>query len=233
MATEDSAPPPEGRPRPTGTAPPLRKDAERNRQRIVEAAREVFAEQGVHAPVEDIAKRAGVGIGTLYRRFPDRTELVEAIFLERAQRYLDAAREALQHDDAWQGFRSYLERLCAMQAEDRLVTDVLTLTLPTSPALQQLRNRLYATQNRLIRAAKRTGVLRPDFVPEDIVLLLVANSAIVRTVGDASPESAPRFLALALDALHTGDPSPLPEPPSQQRLVSAMQRPPVISRKAT
>lgn len=226
MATSRPAPPASGSP---GT--PLRKDAERNRQRIIDAAREVFAEQGAHAPVEEIAKRAGVGMGTLYRRFPDRTELVEAVFLERAQRYLDAANESLRHEDAWQGFRSYLERLCAMQADDRLVTDVLTLTLPTSPTLQQLRKRLYATQNRLIRAAKRQGGLRPDFVPEDVVVLLVANSAIVRAVGDEVPESSPRFLALTLDALRTDRPSPLPSAPSSERLLRAMQRPAVKTRR--
>lgn len=182
----------------------------------------------MHAPVEDIAKRAGVGIGTLYRRFPDRTELVEAVFLERAQRYLDTAEESLRHEDPWQGFRTYLEQLCVMQAEDRVVTDVLTLTLPASPTLQPLRKRLHSTQNRLIRAAQRQGSLRPDFVPEDVVLLLIANSAIVRTVGEELPQSWRRFLALTLDALGTDGASPLPDPPSPERLVQAMERPPVI-----
>ncbi|SNT45911.1 DNA-binding transcriptional regulator, AcrR family [Asanoa hainanensis] len=208
----------------------LRADAERNRQRIIDAARRVFAARGVHAPVEDIAKEAGVGIGTLYRRFPDRTELVEAVFLERAGRYLAAAEQARLIDDPWEAFRSYLEQLCAIQAEDATVTDVLTLTLPASGALETLRNRLYATQNRLIRAAKRQGTLRADFVPEDVPLLLIANAAIIQTLGDAVPTSAPRFLALALDALRTDHPSPLPAPPDPAALVAAMQRPPVKRR---
>ncbi|MEV4535514.1 helix-turn-helix domain-containing protein [Asanoa sp. NPDC049518] len=205
----------------------LRADAERNRQRIIDAARRVFAAQGVHAPVEEIAKEAGVGIGTLYRRFPDRTEIVEAVFLERAGRYLAAAEEARLIDDPWDAFRSYLEQLCAIQAEDATVTDVLTLTLPASEALEKLRNRLYATQNRLIRAAMRQGTLRADFVPEDVPVLLVANAAIIRTVGE---EVAPRFLAIALDGLRTDNPSPLPNPPSAATLVAAMQRPPVNRR---
>jgi AcrR family transcriptional regulator len=209
----------------------LRKDAERNRQRIIEAAREVFAAQGVHAPVEEIARQAGVGVGTVYRRFPDRTELVEAVFLERAQRYLVAAQESLGHPDPWEGFRSYLERLRAMQAEDQIVTDVLTLSLPASAPFQQLRKRLYATQNRLIRAAQEQGTLRADFVPEDVVLLLIANAAIIAQVGEV-PESSPRFFALAIDALRTDRPSPLPAPPAPEPLINALQRPPVHRRSA-
>ncbi|WP_165969502.1 TetR/AcrR family transcriptional regulator [Nonomuraea terrae] len=212
-------------------APKLRKDAERNRRRIIEATREVIAELGVHAPVDEIAKRAGVGVGTLYRRFPDRTELIETVFLERAQRYLDTAREALRHEDAWEGFRTYLERLCAMQAEDRVVTDVLTLNLPDSPRLVELRYRIHSTQNRLIRAAKQQGALRADFTPEDVVLLLVAHAAIVQSLGDEAPESSPRFLALALDALRPDGAAPLPSAPRPDRLVKAMQRPPVVVRR--
>ena len=196
----------------------------------MDAARRVFAAQGVHAPVEEIAKEAGVGIGTLYRRFPDRTELVEAVFREQAGRYLAAAEEARLVDDPWEAFKTYLQSLGALQAEDATVTDVLTLTLPTSGALEQLRNRLYATQNRLIRAAKRQGTLRADFTPEDVVLLLIANAAIIRTVGADTPASAPRFLALAIDALRTENPSPLPDPPPPADLVRALQRPPVIRR---
>ncbi|WP_203710523.1 TetR/AcrR family transcriptional regulator [Asanoa siamensis] len=208
----------------------LRADAERNRQRIIDAARRVFAAQGVHAPVEEIAKEAGVGIGTLYRRFPDRIELVEAVFLDRVEGYLAAAEEARKIDDPWLAFRTYLEQLGAMQAQDVTVTDVLTLTMPAPGALEQVRNRLYATQNRLIRAAQRQGTLRADFTPEDIVLLLIANGAIVRQLGADLPGSAPRFLALALDALHTRNPSPLPDPPPAAEVVRAMQRPPVNKR---
>ncbi|WP_432945543.1 TetR/AcrR family transcriptional regulator [Kribbella sp. CA-253562] len=99
------------------------------------------------------------------RKFPDRTELVEAVFLERGQTYLAVAQESLRIPDAWDAFRTYVERLSALQAEDRVVTDVLTLTAPEAPTLRRLRMRLHATQNRLIRAAQRQGSLRADFVP--------------------------------------------------------------------
>ena len=89
---------------------------------------------------------------------------------------------------------------------------------------------MYATQNRLIRAAQEQGTLRADFVPEDVVLLLIANAAIIDRVGAEVPESSPRFFALALDALRTARPSPLPDPPAPEPLLHAMQRPPVHRR---
>lgn len=212
-------------------APRLRKDAERNRDRIVAAARELFATVGVHVPVEEIARRAGVGVGTLYRRFPDRTELVEAVFLERGHAYLKLLEDALANDDPWDGFRSYLTRLCATQAQDQTVTDVLTLTLPVSPRTQQVRTRIYRAQTELIRRAKRPGGLRPDFVNEDVGLILLANAAIVRAVGTEIPQASPRFVALTLDALSTERPSPLPAPPTADEFRHALQRPAVNTRR--
>src|SRR5688572_30208687 len=94
---------------------PLRADAERNRQRIIEAARLVFAERGLDAPMDAIAERAGVGQATLYRRFPQREDLVVACFAPRLDEYADAVEEALREPDAWQGFCAYLERICGMQ----------------------------------------------------------------------------------------------------------------------
>jgi AcrR family transcriptional regulator len=210
----------------------LRMDAERNRQRIIEAAQRVFAEMGVHAPVDEIAKEAAVGVGTVYRRFPDRTDLVEAVFLERVERYLTIAEECLQLDEPRAAFRVYVTRMCGMQAEDQIVTDVLTLNLPVGPTLRLSQNRLHATQDRLIRGAKAAGALRADFTPEDMVLLLIANAAIVHALGREVPEGSPRFVALSLDALQTDKPSTLPPAPQAVPLVRAMQRAPV-NRRAT
>ena len=101
---------------------------------------------------------------------------------------------------------------------------------PVSPRLVQLRNRLHAMQNRLIRAAKSAGHLRADFTPEDMVLVLIANAAVVKTLGRDLPQGSPRFVGLALDALGTGNPSALPPSVPAASLVVAMQRPPVIRR---
>ncbi len=98
---------------------PLRVDAARNRECLLEAARVVFAEDGLDAPLEEIAHRAGVGIATLYRRFPTREDLIAASFEHAMTAYANAVEEALQAENAWTGFRGYLERVCSMQAADR------------------------------------------------------------------------------------------------------------------
>src|SRR5579884_949937 len=95
----------------------LRRDAERNRSQIVTAAHEVFAARGLDAPLEEIARRAGVGIATLYRRFPTRQSLIEAVFGTRLEQMVQAAEEALAMGDAWEAFSTYLFSLCALQAE--------------------------------------------------------------------------------------------------------------------
>src|SRR3954468_9021673 len=97
----------------------LRADAARNREAIVQAAREVFAEQGLDAPLDDIARRAGTGNATLYRRFPTRCDLVAAVFADRMVEHLEAVEAALADQDAWRGFASYVQTVGAMQARDR------------------------------------------------------------------------------------------------------------------
>lgn len=212
--------------------PTARKDAERNRTRIVEAAREVFAEHGVYAPVREIARAAGVGVGTLYRRFPDRTDLVEAVFIDRGLEYLQAIEHALAADNSWQAFLEYLDRLFSLQRSTRGVTDLLTVALPRSPRLEEIRRRIYDTQFELIERAKEQG-LRADFVPEDVILLLIANAAIVQAVGENDTRSSSRFCAMALQALAADAADPdhrLPPPTSSADLGGALQRPAVIER---
>src|SRR6266498_1487574 len=102
----------------------LRVDAERNRAAILAAAREVFAEQGLEAPLEEIALRAGVGIATLYRRFPARAQLVAAALIEKVTQYAEAAEQALAAPDPWAGFASFVEGICELQADDRGLSDL-------------------------------------------------------------------------------------------------------------
>src|SRR6266566_3882151 len=97
-------------------ARPLRRDAQRNRDAILAAARQVFCDHGLEAPLEEIARRAGVGIGTLYRRFPSRVELLDAVLADTVQAHVDAAEQALAMNDPWDGFTYYLEETCRLQA---------------------------------------------------------------------------------------------------------------------
>ncbi|MEV4343560.1 helix-turn-helix domain-containing protein [Actinoplanes sp. NPDC049596] len=205
--------------------PRLRSDAVRNRERILTAAKTLFARVGMQASVEDIAREAGVGVGTLYRRFPDRTELIEAVFLDRGQACLDLLTQCLAQSDAWQAFHAYVTTLCAMQEQDRSIADVLTLTLPPSPAIQRVRTGIFHAQNQLIARARTNGGLRPDFTGEDVATLLLANAGIIAAVADKLPTASARFVALHLDSLRTGELSELPAGPTPEQMLAALQRP--------
>ena len=202
----------------------LRADAERNRRRIVEAAQAVFAEAGLEAPLEVIAQRAGVGIATLYRRFPTREDLVAASFAPKMAEYSAAVEEALRETDAWEGLRGFAARVCAMQAADRGLSDVLARTFPTAKAFEAQRSEAYQKLAELVRRAQAQGVLRPDFVMEDFVLLLMANAGVVQATRDVAPEASRRFVALLLDGFHAEGAHPLPPPPTPARLYRAMLR---------
>ncbi len=209
---------------PARSSRPLRADAARNRERIVEAAVADFAEHGLEVPLEDVAQHAGVGIATLYRRFPSRDDLVAACFERRLAEYAQAAEDALGAANGWAGFRAYVERICAMQAADRGLTDVLTRTFPRAKALEAHRRRGFAHLVRLIERAQVEGALRPDVTTEDIALLLMANAGVVQGAGDAAPNAWRRFVGLYLDGLGSKGATPLPPPPSPRQVMRAMLR---------
>ena len=205
----------------------MRADAERNRRRIVEAATAVFGEQGLDAPLEDVARRAGVGIATLYRRYPTREGLVVACFRHRLDQYAAALEEALAAPDAWTGFCGFVERACEMQAADRASQDLLTTAFPTAREVEAQRARGYEQFAELVRRAQREGALRADFVIEDLVLLLMANAGVVRATREAAPEAWRRLAALMLDAFRAQGRErdrPLPPAPSPAQTFRAMRR---------
>lgn len=205
------------------TPPPLRTDAERNRTRILAAARQVFAERGLEASMNAIAKRAGVGIATLYRRFPCRERLIAQVFAERMEAYARAIETALADPDPWHGFCWYVEEVCAMQAADRGFGDVLTLSLPTSKAFEATRAEAYRAFDELVTRAQATGRLRPDFTHQDMVLVLMANAGVLNATGDAAPDAWRRLVGYLLDAFDaTPGAVPLPPAPSNIALYRAM-----------
>jgi AcrR family transcriptional regulator len=211
----------------SATAPPeraLRSDAADNRRRIVAAARAVFAERGLDAPLDEIARRADVGRATLHRRFPTRDALVAAAFEDRMAEYAEAAEAALRERDPWSGFRGFVERVCAMQARDRGARDVLTMSFPHAKGLEEVRDRAYRDFVELIRRAQAAGQLRADFVPEDLVMLQMANAGLIRGLGEHAPSAWRRFVALVLDGCRTGAAHPLPAAPTPARVYRAMRR---------
>jgi AcrR family transcriptional regulator len=206
------------------TTPGLRVDAERNRQRIVTAAREAFAEWGLDVPINEVARRAGVGVGTLYRRYPTRADLIAAAFEQKMIAYAEAARDALADPDPWSGFRGYVERVCAMQAEDRGFNLVLTMSFPTAKRFEADRDRSFADFLTLVERARTAGRLRSDFVAEDMVMFLMANAGVLTATADAAPETSRRLVAYFLQACAAPATEPLPEPPAPRQMYRAMLR---------
>jgi AcrR family transcriptional regulator len=202
----------------------LRVDAERRRQRIVAAAHDAFAEIGLDATMEDIARRAGVGVGTLYRRYPTRADLIAAAFETKMSAYAEAARAALADPDPWLGFCNYVERICAMQASDRGFTTVLTMTFPTAKQFEADRDRAFADFSTLVQRAKAAGKLRADFVTEDMPMFLMANAGVLTATADAAPQTWRRLVGYLLQACATPAARPLPDPPAPRQMYKAMLR---------
>jgi AcrR family transcriptional regulator len=199
----------------------LRADAEHNRARIVSAAQEVFGEKGVSASLTEVAHRAGVGIATLYRRFPDRAALISEAFEDAFARYDASADEALAADDPWEGFAGLVERMGGLQAENRGFAHLIQSTFPLGRSSGGPRERGYRKVVGVIERAKAAGVLRDDFSPEDLPILSFALAGVLDTTRDDLPDAWRRHVALFLDACRPGaarDPLPTaPEPIDLQR----------------
>ena len=217
----------------------LRADAARNRAAIVAVARDVFAEHGLEAPLEAIAARAGVGIATLYRRFPTREKLVAAALVEKVGEYAEAARQAVGAADPWDGFAGFVVRICELQAGDRGLSDLLSMTLSADEQVEDLRRAANDLLITVIDRAKAAGALREDFVGEDLVLLLIATASVMHVTRADAPQAWRRFVALALDAFRSQASPPqtettltettltettLPAPPSTAQMTRAMLR---------
>ncbi|MFF9041792.1 TetR/AcrR family transcriptional regulator [Streptomyces sp. NPDC014892] len=207
----------------------LRTDAERNRCRILAAARRLFATEGLGVSMASVAREAGVGKATLGRRFATREELVNAVFADRMDAYVDAAAEALADPDPWHGFTGYLHAVCAMQAADRGFADVLTMTFPAAKALEARRAEAYDGFLELIARAKDSGHLREDFVPEDLVILLMANAGVIAATGDAAADSWRRLVGHMIRSYAApGAPIPTvhdaPEPTTLYRAMARLAR---------
>jgi AcrR family transcriptional regulator len=151
---------------------PLRADARRNRERIVEAARAVFAQQGGEAQIDDIARAAGVGVGTVYRHFPHKDALLGELVTEKFRLFADNAERALEVDDPWEAFAGLLRRNAQFCAGDVGVQQALARgPIAWDYAAPEI-DRLRTTTTRLIERAQRAGVMRRDFVVDDIPMLM-------------------------------------------------------------
>ena len=201
-----------------------RKDQQRNREALLSAAREVFASQGIDAPLDVIAKRAGLGNATLYRHFPTRQALVVEILHFNLQRSSTALSEALRQTAGWDGLVDYLSWLFAEQLDNAAYMSALR-AIPDGQdsGVDAIRDRTVADLNQLISRAKSEGSMRADRWIEDIFLALTLNETLANTGHRDQRSASQRFLELTLAALAT-NPAPVISPADEPEAILALRR---------
>ncbi len=210
---------------------PLRKDAERNRRRILDAARELFAEEGLGVTLNDIAHHAGVGVGTVYRRFPEKCQLIEELFEEQIGELVALMEEALEDPDAWHGFTGFLRRNLELQARDRAFREIILGTPEGAERVGRIRARMFPLGSRLVQRAQDAGALRADFNAADVPMLLLMLTPVLDSARDVQPELWRRYFEIVVQGLraHPAPPEPLSAPPldpaNVPRVMSAFKLP--------
>ena len=189
---------------------PLRRDAERNRQRILEVARDAFAEDGLAVTLDEIARRAGVGVGTVYRRFPDKEQLIDALFEERIGEMVKIAEAALRCENAWDGLVSFLECATAAHADDRGLKEVALSGVHGLGRVSRARELMFPLVTRLVARAQAEGSLRPDVRATDMPLMQLMLGSLSECTRDVDPEAWRRYLGILTDGLRTSREGPTP-----------------------
>jgi AcrR family transcriptional regulator len=193
---------------------PLRRDAERNRRRILTAAADAFAEGGLAVTMDEVARRAGVGVGTVYRRFPDKELLIEALFDARIDELVALAEAARDDPDPSAGLVRFFEAFLAVQAADRGLKDVVLGTARGAGRAARARDRIGPIVDELLARALDAGDVRRDVTASDLALIQFMLGAVIDFTHDVAPETWRRVLAIVLDGLapRREGPSPLPAP---------------------
>ena len=198
----------------TDISKPLRADAERNRQAIICAAGSVFAAEGTAVTLERIAAQAGVGVGTIYRRFASVDELVGVVLEEKMRRYADRTEQAAEdaRERPWEAFRDWVLFILEQQATDLSFSDVTLSDTGSDLFRAEVRRALRASLT-LVTRARSAGAIRPDFDHSDLLVLQHANAGIVRGTHRFAPEAWRRFGDYMLQSFRTAE-GPLTEPPA-------------------
>lgn len=196
---------------------PLRADAERNRRAIIRAAGSVFAKEGTAVTLEHIADVAGVGVGTIYRRFSSVQALVEVVLEEKMTRYADRSEQAAEQarSEPWDAFRGYVSFLLEQQAADLGFSDVILAPSGGTELFEAEKSRAFRASVRLVARARAAGAIRPDFDHTDLYLLQNANAGVLRAPLGSGPLAWQRFGDLMLQAFRATGESSLTPPPEQ------------------
>jgi AcrR family transcriptional regulator len=201
-----------------------RRDAQRNHELLIESARELFSEQGVDAPLEEVARRAGVGIGTLYRHFATRDALVETIVERRIGELGEIADDAMRASDGWEALVQLLEQTLALHARDRMLKDILVRYPPGGVRIKSARDEMRQAFERVLDRARRESALRDDFTLADLALLLWSFAPVIDATADVAPNAWRRHLTWLLDGLRAGATTAQTEPSlSDEQLGDSMQ----------
>jgi AcrR family transcriptional regulator len=190
----------------------LRADARRNREAVMAAAKKLFADQGLEAQMPDVAREANVGVGTVYRHFPTKGDLIAALVAERFERLAQKAREALEAQDAWQGMSDFIRFSAQIQADDRGLCEVMGSRPEVMDAAARAAG-LPEICERLVKRAQRSGQLRRDLTWEDIPMIACGLGRITQTTVGPASGRWPRLLEIVLDGLRAPGSGRLPRCP--------------------
>jgi len=214
-------------------ARPLRADAERNRRRLLDAAAEVFAEHGLEASVSEIARRAGVGQGTVFRRFPSKERLIAAIIVDRLGELVAAGEEQLHADRPAEGLRGLVLAGAELQAKDRGFFEGIAGVGLEDEEVQAQHHALIDVTRRLVQRAQEAGEIRDDITAEDVVLLQGAICQGAAPLAEVDPQLWRRYLDLVFDALRPKGASALSHPaPTPEQFAAAFEAKVRAARKA-
>jgi AcrR family transcriptional regulator len=180
---------------------PLRRDAERNRQRILRAAAEVFTQRGLDATLDDVAREAGVGVGTVYRRFPDKESLVAELFQDRIDALVTVAEESCTAPDPWQALVSFLEYATACMAGDLGLRQLMMFATYGKDRVAYAREQMRPVVSKLVERAQAAGALRPDFSATDVPLIAYMLASAAEYAGPVHPDLWRRYLTLIVDGM--------------------------------
>ena len=213
-------------PSPAGERP-LRRDAQRNRQLILDAAQVVFADAGLQASLDDVARQAGVGVATVYRRFRDKEALVEALFESRIGEIIDVVERALALDSGWDGLAHFLREVSHVQAGDRGLREIALSTGYGRSRVAAQRSRVAAGIAQLIARAEAEGALRAGVTANDVPLVLYMVGEVAQNTSGLRRDLADRYLGLVLDGLRARPgaegPTDLGPPPDDAELEHFMR----------
>ncbi len=189
----------------------LRADARRNREAVIAAAKRLFADQGLDAQMPDVAKAAKVGVGTVYRHFPTKEDLIAALAADRFERLAEKAREGIRADDPWEGLCDFIRFAAEIQADDRGLCEVMG----SRPEVMDASARAVGLDelcDQLVKRAQRSGDLRRDLGWEDIPMIACSLGRI--TAAEAGPAVGrwPRLVEILIDGLRAPGRTRLPKP---------------------